>query len=321
MTAEYPIKAIPRSIAVFGAGGRMGRPFAQYVRYAAPDIRLRLITSSPSKVAAVQKQFPGVEVVAADYCDRASLVPALEGMEGIFVVTPSGLDEQVGMTNLIDVVRQAAAATHIIRVVGYEPESPPSRVPAHLREMGGDGSQHYIAKAMLDESGLPVTFLNCGASLMDNLLYTAPGLQRTDTLIWPQRYIPLIDPRDFAEVAARVLLSDDARHITQFHTVNNGQDQFTTTVVAEIMSDVFKRRIVHDGSKEGFLKEYGPLLEQRQGRKGEGEYRWAFFEYEYGNSVVWALNNFAERMLGRKPNSFRSWLMEHRHHFFPDQQG
>jgi uncharacterized protein YbjT (DUF2867 family) len=317
MLAEYPIKPIPKTIAVFGAGGRMGRPFAQYVRYAAPDVKLRLITSSPDKLDDVRKQFPGIEVIAASYTDRASLTPALAGIEGVFFVTPSGIDENVATGNFIEAVREAGTVKHIIRVIGYEPESTPERVPAKLAAMGGDGSQHYIAKRMLDKSGLPVTFLNCGASLMDNLLYTAPGIQRSRTLIWPQRWMPLIDPRDFAEVCARVLLSDDARHITQFHTVNNGQDQFTTTVVAEIMSDVFREKITHDGSKEGFLKEYGPVLEARQSREGEAEYRWDFFQYEYSNSIVWALNNFAERMLGRKPMTFRSWLMEHRHLFLP----
>lgn len=36
-----------------------------------------------------------------------------------------------------------------------------------------------------------------------------------------------------------------------------------------------------------------------------------FFGYEGENEVVWARNDFVERMLGRKPVSVRGWLVEH----------
>ncbi|TAL01148.1 MAG: hypothetical protein EPO08_11305 [Rhodospirillaceae bacterium] len=317
MTLHYPKKPIPTSIAVFGASGRMGRPLAEYVRYAAPEIRLRVITSSAAGVAALQKQFPDSEAICASYLDRTSLHAAVEGMEGIFMVSPSGMDEQTAVTNLVDAVREVGTAIHIVRVVGYEPEAIAARVPEILASRGGDASQHFIAKTLLDRSRLPVTFLNCGATMMDNLLFSAQGIRERGTFVHPPRYIPYIDARDFGEVAARLLLSDDARHITQFHTVNNGQDQLTTEEVTEIMSDVLKRRITYDGSRETFMREVGSQLDQRYGRPGQGDYIWDFTQFELSNSVVWSLNNFAERMLGRRPNSLRSWLMEHRQFFLP----
>jgi uncharacterized protein YbjT (DUF2867 family) len=316
MSINYPRKAIPRSVAVFGAGGRMGRAVADYLRYAAPSVRLRLLTSAESKLEPLRAAIPDAEVMLADYLRPDSLAPALEGIEGVFVVTPSGLDETKAMNNFVDAARRAATCTHIVRVVGYEPESTLARVPAFMVERGGDGTQHYIAKAILEKSGLPVTFLNCGATLMDNLLFAAMGIRQARLLIWPEREVPYIDVRDFGEVAARVLLSDDARHITQFHTVNNGQDHPSTTDVVKIMNDAWRTPIRHDGSREAFLKTYGPFLKQRNGRDDEADYRWNFFLYENSNAVVWALNNFAERMLGRKPNTLRSWLLEHRELFF-----
>jgi hypothetical protein len=36
-----------------------------------------------------------------------------------------------------------------------------------------------------------------------------------------------------------------------------------------------------------------------------------FLEYERENEVVWARNDFVERMLGRKPRTVRDWLQEH----------
>jgi hypothetical protein len=35
-------------------------------------------------------------------------------------------------------------------------------------------------------------------------------------------------------------------------------------------------------------------------------------QYEQDNEVVWALNDFVERTIGRKPTTLREWLIEHR---------
>lgn len=316
MTADNLIKPVPRSIAIFGASGRMGIEVAAYLAYAHPDIRLRLLTSSEAGRALLSERFPSHEILIADYLDRASLGPALGGMEGIFMVTGSGLDERVAMANFIDAAEQAAAVTHVVRILGYAPDSSPEDFPEHLRGEG-DGDQHYVAREVLAASGLPVTFLNVGASLMCNWFFTSPGIRRSDTLIWPQREVPLIDVRDLGEVAARLLISKDRRHIGHFHTINNGHDYPTTTEVAEIMSDVFRRPIQHDGSWDAFEKEYGEMFAARSGSAGEAKYRYQYFEFEHRN-WMWSLNNFAETMLGRKPNTFRSWLQEHRSDFEPE---
>ncbi|MDR7156684.1 uncharacterized protein YbjT (DUF2867 family) [Sphingobium xenophagum] len=314
---EYEKKPVPKSIAVFGAAGRMGHPVAEYVNYAAPEVKLRLITSSHGAVATLQAKFPNAEVIVADYLDAASLDVALKDIEGIFVVTPSGIDEECAMGNLVAAVGSAGTAKHIVRIVGYVPETSPDHVPESLAKRGGDGSQHYIAKAVLTKSKLPVTYLNCGATLMDNFLLAAEGIRQSDTFIYPPRDIPFVDARDLGEVGARLLLSDDARHIGQFHTMNNGQDHLLSEEVAALMSDVFKRKIIHDGSRETFLAVLGALLDQRAGRAGEGEYRWDFVQWENNDAVAWSLNNFAERILGRKPVTLREWFMEHKSFFEP----
>jgi uncharacterized protein YbjT (DUF2867 family) len=314
----YKKKQIPRTILVFGAANHMGNPLARFVRYKSPNIGLRLVTTNAEKQAALQKDFPSSEVVVADYYDPSSMDAVVADMEGIFVVTPPYLDENRAMNNLISALKKANSAIQIIRILGYEPESIPERVPAVLREFGsGTAVQHYVAKRLFDASGLPVTYLNCGASFMDNIFGCAPALQREHKFIWANRLIPYIDPREVGEVAARLLLSDDARHIHQFHTINNGYDLMWSSRVAEIMSDVFQTTIVHDGSQEAFFKEYGPVLEKRFGIKDIVKYRWEFFQYEQGNAVVWSLNDFAEKILERRPTTLRAWLTEHKKILFP----
>lgn len=300
-------KKIPDTILIFGAAAHIGSPLARFLREEAPQIKLRLVTSNPANRDVLRREYPDAEVVVANYFDLASLEKAVDGMEGIFVLTRSGTNEMDAMTNLVVLLKKARSAVHVIRLLGLQPEANRRRIPQSLREHGlGLPIQHPIAKEILDESALPVTYLNIGATFMDNFYWMKDGLRQERKLIWPERLIPYIDPRDIAEVAGRLFLSGNHRHIGQFHTLNNGQDLLRFSEVADLMSQVFRERIVHDGSRAGFFAAYQGFGETRL------NYLWDFFQYEQENEVVWARNDFVERTLGRKPVSLSEWLVEHR---------
>lgn len=304
---SYNRKPIPRSILVFGAAERIGGPLADYLTREALSIRLRLATRSRAKAEALREKFPAAEVVIADYADLQSLAKAVEGMEGVFVITNSGLDERPCMTNLVAALQAAASLVHLIRIVGLHPDENPKQIPKALRDSGkGIEIQHLIARQILDDSGLPVTFLNCGATFMDNFIRLGQGesVRRERKLIWPEHLVPWIDPRDVGEVAARLFLSDNHRHIGQCHTMNNGHDLLRYHEVAALMSEIWNEPIAYDGSKEAFFAAYSFLGPRR-------ERLWDYFQYEQDNEVVWARNDFVERTLGRKPTTLREWLIEH----------
>ncbi|MGY4502181.1 uncharacterized protein YbjT (DUF2867 family) [Bradyrhizobium sp. GM24.11] len=268
-------KKIPNTILIFGAAAHIGGPLARFLREAAPNIKLRLVTSNPANRDVLSREYPDAEVVIASYFDLASLEKAVDGMEGIFVLTRSGTNETDAMTNLVVLLKKARCAVHVIRLLGLQPEANRRRIPQSLREHGlGLPIQHPIAKEILDESALPVTYLNIGATFMDNFYWMKEGLRKARKLIWPERSIPYIDPRDIAEVAGRLFLSDNHRHIGQFHTLNNGQDMLRFSEVADLMSKVFQETIVHDGTRESFFEAYRELGEARL------NYLWDFFQYE-----------------------------------------
>jgi uncharacterized protein YbjT (DUF2867 family) len=308
MSTQDNHKPVPRSILIFGAAAHIGRPLAQVLQREASQIILRLVSSSPTRLAGLRRDFPNADVVCANYLEPETLERAVEGMEGIFVITPGGTPEEPAMTNLVNAIKSAGSPIHILRCLGMQPESNLRRIPQSILESPALGLpvQHPIAKRILDESGLPVTYLNFGATFMDNFFWMKEGLRKKKKLIWHNRLIPFIDPRDIADVAARLLLSDNHRHIGQFHTLNNGHDLMRFEDVARLMTETFGEAIAYDGSREAFFEAYahlGPLRDTL----------WDFFEYERANEVVWARNDFVERTLGRKPTTLRDWLLEHRH--------
>jgi uncharacterized protein YbjT (DUF2867 family) len=304
MSVPYNRKPIPRSILIFGASGTLGGPLARFLQREAPQVRLRLASSREEGCEALRRDFPGVDVVQADYYDLPTLEVAVQGMEGLFVNTTLPKDEQTAMSNLIAAVKKANCAVHIIRAgLGMQPEANEHRVPEDMRDfIAGD----RIAKRLLDESGLPVTYFNFGASFTENLLTMKAGLIRERKLIWHNRKVPHMDKRDIAEAAGRILLSDNHRHIGQFHTLNNGQDLLNYAQIADLMTQVWGEKISFEGSKEAVISEYmdsyGPIFPKL----------WDFFQMEQDNEEVWALNDFMERTLGRKPISLREWLMENK---------
>lgn len=311
---QYNRKAIPKSIMIFGAADHIGGPLAEYLSREAPGVALRLATSSESKAAVLRQSFPAAEVVLADYGHLTSLASAVAGIEGVFVITPGMCDEAQYMTNLVQALKGAGSVIQIIRFLGLHPDESVRQIPRELIEFGrGAEVQHLVARRILDDSGLPVTHLNCGATFMDNFVRLGLGdtVRRFRRLIWPEHLVPWIDPRDVAEVAARLLLSDNHRHIGQFHTINNGQDLLRYEQVAAMLSEIIGETVSFDASKEAFFEAYAHLGEVR-------EYIWRYMQYEQDNEVVWSLNDFAERILGRKPTKLWDWLVEHRSQFFDD---
>lgn len=299
-------KPIPKSILIFGAAAHIGRPLAAYLTREAPNIKLRLATSSPKKKTELRSAFPNAEVIEADYNDAASLAAAVDGIEGVYVVTPAGLSEEPAMMNLVKALKEAKSVVHIIRLLGVFPEISPARIPKEV----GPGSlpvEHPIAKRILDASGLPVTYLNSGATFIDNFHLQMKSVLAKGTLIWPDHRVPFLDPRDVAEVAGRLFLSDNAKHIGAFHTMNNGQDWLNYGEVAAIISEVFGQPVAFDGSFEAFSEFYSPIMGPDMVKT-----MWDFFKFEEANEENWALNNFVERILGRKPTSVRGWLLEHK---------
>lgn len=313
-------KSVPKSIAIFGASGHIGGPMARYLQFHAPLIHLRLISSNADKVEMLREDFPGVEVVQANYFDQESLDVAVAGMEGLMVLTTTGLREEPAMTNLVAAIRKSGCLGHMIRVVGLQPDTNPKRIPQALRDFGlGLEVQHPIARRVLDDADMPVTYLNVGASFMDNFLRMIPSLQ-DNQLPWPDRLVSYVDPREVGEAAARLLLCDDARHVGQFYTLNNGETPLRTSQVAQLMSEVFLRRIRHDGSREALMEYFRPLLEGGMVPPEVPEYLWNFFEYEEANAPIWVPNQFLERVLERKPTTLRAWFQEHRQRFDVDEE-
>ncbi|KAH6977518.1 hypothetical protein BKA56DRAFT_674327 [Ilyonectria sp. MPI-CAGE-AT-0026] len=267
------LKKVPKSVLVFGASGRVGSQVIHALQQEQPDIRMRLVTTSESKKPELEKAWQSSEVVIADFFNEPSLHDVVKDMEGVFVVTPGSVNGQTAMTNLVKALKESGnKLIHVIRITAMFPDLNPRRIPKRLVDPG---------------LGLPIQ---------------SPIAKRFSKKAF-FRAVPYMDIADIGEAAARLLLSPDERHIGLFHNINNGTDLLRIEDVAQVMGRVWQVEVTADTSKEGFLNEYTGISKERR------EYLWEFFKFEKCNEVCWSLNDFAERILGRKPKTLVQWLI------------
>jgi uncharacterized protein YbjT (DUF2867 family) len=184
-------------ILITGATGTVGS--AVLDRLGAADADPRAVTRDETKARALRER--GVEAVVADLLRPETLGPALEGVGAVFLATPISPDQVAQAVNLIEAATSSGAAPRIVRLsVQKAAHDAPTRV----------GRQHAEIEDALPASGLPHTLLR-PQSFMQNTLMAAPTVAAEGAIYQPFKdgRLGMVDARDVAEVAAKVLIEGD----------------------------------------------------------------------------------------------------------------
>ncbi|WHM40048.1 NAD(P)H-binding protein [Streptomyces sp. BPTC-684] len=177
-------------VLVTGATGTVGRQLVG--RLLAHGVRVRALCRAPERAAAL---LPGcVEIVRGDLTDSAVLESALRGVDAAFVL----LAEDAGQA-FARAAHHAPGLRQLVVLSADAPQGPGFDNPLFAKHIHGE--------ARLRATALPLTVLRPGpfASLA---LQWAPALAAGDVVgvVHPDLAVPVIDPRDIADVAATVLL-------------------------------------------------------------------------------------------------------------------
>ncbi len=303
-------------IAIFGSNGHIGRPLATWIQNQSPSTKLRLVIRSEAHRASLETDFPTAEICVANYYDLQSLEVALAGAQGAFMVTPDFLDEQRAMTNFVYAARTNPGLLQIVRLIADPPGMTIDRVPDSLKAFGGGTAvQHLRAKAILEQSGLPFTFINIAAYFMQNFLtpfFNGPIRSERILSVPRNRRMGFIDTHDIGACAASILLSQNQRHIGQTYHLDNGNDVLWFDEVADLMSQIFEEPVRYDGSDETFLRICGEGVKSYIGRPDADQYFINYFQFEQDNETVWRKTDIVEFLTGRSAKSLRQWLTENK---------
>ncbi|MFI9720435.1 NAD(P)H-binding protein [Streptomyces sp. NPDC052396] len=277
-------------ILITGATGTIGSEVVRQLAAAGEPVRA--MTRNPSGAS-----FPdGVEVVAGDFEDGASLERAVRGATAVFALSGAGPAIPGHDRALIG----AATAAGVRRVVKLSSIGMKGAEPPFWHEAGEQAAR---------ESGLGWTFLRPSA-FASNALAWAAAIRAGEPV--PDRYgagrMGVVDPRDIAAVAVRALTSDE--HQGRAYTLTGPEllsaaDQAAvlseelgrTVTTAEMPLETIREQMLGFHSDAGFAEQIMEgIREVREGR----------------NAV---LTEDVARVLGRPATGFAQWVRDHRDAF------
>jgi uncharacterized protein YbjT (DUF2867 family) len=278
-------------ILVCGATGTTGGAVLRQLR---GDQRpLRAMTRSPESAARLRSE--GVAAVVADLGEPASLGAALEGVDAVYVANPASaaLAEHEG--NLA-----AAAATagvgHLVKlsVIGAAEDAPITF-----------GRLHGAAEDAVRAAGVPTTMLRPNGFMQNTLAWT--GQIPSGTIRGPvmgARW-SIVDVRDIAAVASRVLESPDEHAGREY--VLTGPEPSSPHEQVEILGELLElpletAEVPVEAAQEAMRGAGAPA----QTVEWLGEL-WRL----YADGMAEAVSLDVEQVAGRPPYSFRQFAEDH----------
>ncbi|MFD8727868.1 MULTISPECIES: NAD(P)H-binding protein [unclassified Streptomyces] len=274
-------------ILVTGATGAVGREVAGQLAAAGP---VRILARRPERVTV---RGPGVDVVAGEYADRASLDRALRGIDAVFLVTNSPTEPDDAR---VAAAAAAAGVRHLVKLSMMAVEEPDADDFITRLQRGNERT--------IRQSGVPWTFIRPRA-FMSNTLSWATGI-RSDGVVralYGDAPVACVDPRDVAAVAVAALTG--AGHEGQAYAVS-GPEVITAREQTAQLSGLLGRplrfeELPLDRAREALLAKYPQpvaeaFLESAERRRAGAKA---------------AVLPTVEKLTGRPARTFRTWAADH----------
>jgi uncharacterized protein YbjT (DUF2867 family) len=236
-----------RTLLITGANGSVSSALRAALEGSDRDIRA--LIRDEAKAASLRTQ--GVQVVVGDLDDPGSLPPAFEGVQDLWLLVPNGPRAAENSMNAVWAARQAG----VERVVRL------SAVGSALDAPTRSGRLHALSDHELQMSGMRWTILR-PHWFMQNLLNEAGDISARGAFSFSagDGRLGMIDVRDVAEFAARVLTDGAQHHDGKIYTPT-GPQSVSFADVAERLTRILGRPVdylpVSDDIQRKTLLEYG----------------------------------------------------------------
>jgi uncharacterized protein YbjT (DUF2867 family) len=212
-------------VLVTGATGRIGRKLvAELVEHGVP---VRALARNPAAAA-----FPAnVDVVAGDFTEPDSLLPALEGVRKVFLLWTAPIDTAAAVIERV--------ASQPRRVVFLSSQLPS---PRPVEELSPPARLKVEIERLLAAAGLESTFIRPGTFAANTALWWGPTIRADGVVRWTYGAAEMapIDERDIAAVAARTLYEDG--HVGRSYVLT-GPEVLSQAQQASVIGDVVGRHV------------------------------------------------------------------------------
>ena len=282
-----------RTLLVTGATGTVST--ALRAALSGADVRVRCLVRDPVRAIALRDE--DIEAVAGDLDDPRTLAPAFDGVHDLWLLVPNGPLAPENSMNALWAARRAGVERVVrLSAIGAAHDAPTR-----------SGRLHALSDAELRASGLSWTILQ-PHWFMQNLLSDAAGIRAhgTFSLNAGDGRLAMVDVRDVAELAARVLTDEPSAHAGRTYSPS-GPQALSFHDVAQRLTRVLGRDV-----------SYAPVADERYRADllGYGVPPWIadmLVEYAQAYADGWGdrTTSVVLDVLGRPPRSLDDFLRDH----------
>ncbi len=238
------------TILVTGATGNVGSEVVRQLSQATSDANIKAAVHSVENAKKVQ-QHDRVETVQIDYDKQEGIQAAFNNANKLFLLTHPSPKTVEHESNLISQAKKSGIR-HIVKqsVMGAD-----LKLGVEIMRL------HRQTEKLIEESGIPYTFLRPNEFMQGFINYQGPTIKNNNAFYIPaaDAKVSFVDARDIAAVAVKALMDGD-RHYNKTYTVT-GQEALSYYQAAEILSNATGKKIdyvnVSDEDARGAMKEAG----------------------------------------------------------------
>lgn len=283
------------TILVTGSTGTLGNEVVRQLSTSKSVVNIKAGVYSIEKVKKVQSD--RVQTVQIDYNKPESLTSAFKGADKLFLLTHDSLKSADHASNLVNEAKRSGIK-HIVKQ---------SIMGADLQAGVGTMRLHRQAESIIEESGIPFTFLRPNEFMQGFINFQGPTIKNNNAFYLPAEdaKVSIVDIRDIAAVAVKALLDKNGRHNNKTYLIT-GPEAVSYYQAAEILSNATGKKIdyinISEEEARGALKETGmddwlisTILEL-----------YAYFRKGYASQVSSAV----EEVTGKRPTTFAQFARD-----------
>lgn len=285
-------------ILILGATGHIAMPAARALSER-DGIQLRLTSHRDEGVAQLQAEFADAEVVKLDWTNRADMIAAFADVDRAMMVTPDFTDERTVIANVVAGIGSAPRFELLARLIAIGPITDEDMTEEWLGTNCG-AAMHWTARAILQDTDLPIAYINVPTYTAFNLTWLAGEAIRT------RRELPMtgdaarlwISEDDIGQVFAKIL-SDAAKHVGQEYVLT-GPERLRYGDLANILTDELGETVTWVESPAGYSDAVGDRA---------GAYK-TYAKYSSKHAHKQPPTDNIKNLLGRPATTMRDYIRQ-----------
>ena len=220
-----------KAILVTGATGTVGSEVVKQLASLGQNVKASVHTQSKANKFKDQN---GIDTVGIDFYKPETIADAFRHVDRVFLLTPPSPD----MTNLYSTLITEAKKNDIKYIVKL------SVIGADIEPGITIGRLHRQEEKIIEESGIPYTFLRSGAFMQNFVNFFGQTIREQNAIYLPvgEGKVSFVDVRDIASAVAALVIENHAQDENKAYDIT-GQEALSYAQAAEVLSKELGRKI------------------------------------------------------------------------------